>query len=651
MSHAVLLATTTSASLLNVVPSKATSSGAIKPLNLDGVRCAAWVSDGNAIVGLQNGRVERLDQFTGKTEKLYTLSEPVVAIVVRETQVIIGGASKLVALNASTGKVVNLGIRISGVLKSLALSPDKEYLCMLMETSALIHHFATNVQTTLVFQQLSLPITSVAFLPLKRVVLAVACGNQLLLYDIAKQNALIKTLELETAERIIDLAYSTSTRGSLLLATFEGYIYGFDMEKDKLTRFDAKLGEGVKSIASLGLGYVVAGTTGGHISLLQEGATTLHPLKQLEGECVHLVSTQRKLSITRAVPVATRGTSATRKQPLTDANPRTSATAPRKASAELEAAKVTRLRQKPSQGSIPGSPMQTRKQMSRQASGLSQADVDKPMTPISSAASPLARRAPSIRTASPRSSNASSPANSPTVKLSATGASHSGQKPVNVASRRSSSTTSKAAGDQSTNPDLPGVSEVSAIFNARCSTPPGRQHSVERGSITPILAIDLGDSPPSSRPRKSTVSFSFHQDKENEPNTTIDKRQKVAPKQKTIQRQPTRGITPSKRNPIDNVLAAESMQVSPLRSPARPQIPQSTDIKEFIQSVVKEAMREREEEQREELRALHLDVVKMGRMWKNELRTLMEEYVGDFKQLHQENERLRAENERLRRGY
>ncbi|CCA69260.1 hypothetical protein PIIN_03159 [Serendipita indica DSM 11827] len=93
------------------------------------------------------------------------------------------------------------------------------------------------------------------------------------------------------------------------------------------------------------------------------------------------------------------------------------------------------------------------------------------------------------------------------------------------------------------------------------------------------------------------------------------------------------------------------MQVSPLRSPARPQIPQSTDIKEFIQSVVKEAMREREEEQREELRALHLDVVKMGRMWKNELRTLMEEYVGDFKQLHQENERLRAENERLRRGY
>lgn len=29
----------------------------------------------------------------------------------------------------------------------------------------------------------------------------------------------------------------------------------------------------------------------------------------------------------------------------------------------------------------------------------------------------------------------------------------------------------------------------------------------------------------------------------------------------------------------------------------------------------------------------------------------MQEYVGDFKVLHEENARLRAENERLRRGY
>lgn len=35
----------------------------------------------------------------------------------------------------------------------------------------------------------------------------------------------------------------------------------------------------------------------------------------------------------------------------------------------------------------------------------------------------------------------------------------------------------------------------------------------------------------------------------------------------------------------------------------------------------------------------------------NELRAMMEEYVGDFKSLREENQKLRAENERLRRGY
>lgn len=109
--------------------------------------------------------------------------------------------------------------------------------------------------------------------------------------------------------------------------------------------------------------------------------------------------------------------------------------------------------------------------------------------------------------------------------------------------------------------------------------------------------------------------------------------------------------TPPRRinHPAENPGA---MQISPMRSPApRLSAPTSTEAQEFLRNVVREAMLEREEEQREELRALHVDMVKMGRAWKNELRTLMQEYVGDFNAIRLDNERLRAENERLRRGY
>ena len=48
---------------------------------------------------------------------------------------------------------------------------------------------------------------------------------------------------------------------------------------------------------------------------------------------------------------------------------------------------------------------------------------------------------------------------------------------------------------------------------------------------------------------------------------------------------------------------------------------------------------------------LHLDLLRMGRSWKAELRALMEEYVGDLREMREENGSLRRENERLRRGW
>jgi len=55
------------------------------------------------------------------------------------------------------------------------------------------------------------------------------------------------------------------------------------------------------------------------------------------------------------------------------------------------------------------------------------------------------------------------------------------------------------------------------------------------------------------------------------------------------------------------------------------------------------------QETRAEMVGLHLDLVRMGRGWCREMRAAMQEYVGDLKELWEENRKLREENERLRR--
>jgi protein NEDD1 len=72
---------------------------------------------------------------------------------------------------------------------------------------------------------------------------------------------------------------------------------------------------------------------------------------------------------------------------------------------------------------------------------------------------------------------------------------------------------------------------------------------------------------------------------------------------------------------------------------------------DFLRNIVHDIMYDYQQETRAEITGLHLDLVKMGRNWKKELREIMDEYVGDLKDLREENRRLREENDRLRRGY
>ncbi|KAF4614876.1 hypothetical protein D9613_002560 [Agrocybe pediades] len=72
---------------------------------------------------------------------------------------------------------------------------------------------------------------------------------------------------------------------------------------------------------------------------------------------------------------------------------------------------------------------------------------------------------------------------------------------------------------------------------------------------------------------------------------------------------------------------------------------------DLLKTIVQDVMFDFQRETKAEMMGLHLDLLRMGRSWKAELRQLMEEYVGDLRDLREENQRLRVENERLRRGF
>lgn len=98
---------------------------------------------------------------------------------------------------------------------------------------------------------------------------------------------------------------------------------------------------------------------------------------------------------------------------------------------------------------------------------------------------------------------------------------------------------------------------------------------------------------------------------------------------------------------------SHSWDASPMRSRQTthaPGTPSAGTAHELLRTIVKDVMYDYQRETRAEMMGLHLDLVRMGRGWKQELRTLMDEYVGDLNDLRDENRRLREENDRLRRG-
>ena len=76
-----------------------------------------------------------------------------------------------------------------------------------------------------------------------------------------------------------------------------------------------------------------------------------------------------------------------------------------------------------------------------------------------------------------------------------------------------------------------------------------------------------------------------------------------------------------------------------------------TNVHNVLHQVMRDVMYDYQEDMRTELVGMHLDMVRMGRNWKKDMKEVTDAYAKDLRELREENRLLREENERLKRGY
>jgi hypothetical protein len=238
--------------------------------------------------------------------------------------------------------------------------------------------------------------------------------------------------------------------------------------------------------------------------------------------------------------------------------------------------------------------------------------------------------APTIsRTARRTSGTTSSTATSPTSVRSIPRSRMSSEDvspSIEKTQRRISSALSRATTNRTPSPDLPVVGDVSTMFQGEYEIPPIQPVDDEdeeiTAGLTPVVTIDLSHSPnakndpwlaaakkgPSKAERSGTKTPTR--------NELTPELARLANAHKQMELVPS---TPPRRTTLPGnkrAFGSGVMQVSPMRSPAQMGTPNSTHAQELVRAVVREALLERDEEHREELRAMHLDLVKMSRTMK-----------------------------------
>ncbi|KAJ7709971.1 WD40-repeat-containing domain protein [Mycena rosella] len=651
---------------------------------------SAWSPDNLHLFLSSLNTIHQYNPALNTLSDIYSAPEPITHLVCKTKSSLAFATGDKVHVLEST-KVIQTFDSHKAPITSLSISND--LLASTSAGAAHVHNLLLGSHTVL--RGLNLAgqrITTCAFHPHSRARLLLGVGKQLLVYDTTRPSGPVKSIPMNDASTgdIVSVACSPFSKTLVAVASASGNVALVDLDKEKALFRTLNLKVPLTSIAFSPEGAsVYLGTENGKLLILDLRSLDKPPKTVVVSESgcrVETMTVQKKIKgntdlVTKSTATATKvsgsgeGNNPARRPSVTVApaaaktglkvasspskgraarigsgasparrpsalsvqqvapSPRVTSTANPKIFSPLRdpQGNSTRLGARPENNESAS----TGPTLSRLSAT---SKLRKTSTVESASARSIASAEPGARSRAV-SSNHESISAKPGSSVSRPGSSASQRSPAPpVPSLPASSARSALPNSRTPSPDLPSV-------NADPVTPlPSRKKSAALGTPEVDLWIEAGDNrlKGNGKGKGKTVLF---QDNENENLPEEDGKERERERSLSMQ------ISP-RRTPSAGLGNSASWAPSPLRN-VIPTSPASgtSSAHDLLRTIVRDAMMDFQNDHRSEMVGLHLDLLKLGRGWKNELRDLMNEYVGDLRDLREENKRLREENEHLRRGY
>ena len=124
MSGTVLAASSVAAALIDIGSLKSDVSACKTSFNTTGATCATFSADGDLFIGSSSGVVSRLDRKGTPVGTVYSGSEPVVALAVKDTRtLVVAFANSVHIVNTTNSKITGAPISVSNIWCAIMLRP------------------------------------------------------------------------------------------------------------------------------------------------------------------------------------------------------------------------------------------------------------------------------------------------------------------------------------------------------------------------------------------------------------------------------------------------------------------------------------------------------------------------------------------------
>ncbi|KAJ7172558.1 WD40-repeat-containing domain protein [Mycena filopes] len=641
---------------------------------------SAWSPDNLFLFLASAHAIHQYNPALNTLTDIYSSQDPITHLVCKTKSSLVFATANSIHVLEST-KVVQLFDAHKSAVTSLALSGD-----LLASTSTgAAHVLNLSLGTPTVLRGLSGQITTCAFHTHVPGRLLLGAGKQLLVYDITRPSRPIKVIPMNdtTTSDIVAVACSPFSKSLVAVVSAGGSVGLVDLDKEKGLFRTVNLKVPLTSIAfSPEGGSIYLGTENGKLLIMDLRALDKPPKAIAISDSASRVQTMAvQKKIKESTEPVSKPATATKVSGPGERRPSTMSTAKtaHKLAASPPKGRVSRVGsgtspvRRPSalsalspRATSSGNPkifspirdtrnnstsvdeisvQASKKEMGAKAAagvkGPKSAQLVVPTGPESVSAGPTisglsaasrARKRSTTEAGSVRTDARARAVSSASISAkSATSRSGlSASRPVSSASQRSSippvpalpGSLAARSASRTPSPDLPS-------FNGDPTTP------LRMGKGGPILAtpeidrIESEDNRSRGKGKGKTVLF-----KDNDENSPEHERERSLSMQISPRRPSSTGLGNS-----------ASWAPSPLRNAIPTSPGGGSSAHDLLRTIVRDALFETQQAQHSEMVGLHLDMLKMGRGFKQELRELM----GDLRELREENMRLRQENEQLRR--